>query len=123
VEHDVNTAAGQPGPLVEPVFGAAGRVHARTEGEDGALGRRAAHRQLEQNTLSERLVPEPAHLGGRAQRELCLSNRAGHDGGYRGRATDLRLEQAAVERSEPGRAEPPPGERERQRAGREPRAG
>ena len=122
VEHDVNAAARQPAALVEAVFGAARRVDPRTEGEDGALGRRAAHRQLEQDTLPERAVPEPAHLGGHAQRELCLSHRTGHDGGDRGRAAELRLEQAAVERSEPGRAEPPAGERERQRAGRQPRA-
>ena len=122
VEHDVNAAARQPAALVEPVFRPARRVHPRTEGEDGALRRRAADGQLEQNTLPQRAVTEPPHLGGHPQRELCLSHRTGHDRRDRGRAAELRLEQAAVERSEPRRAEPPAGERERQRAGRQPRA-
>ena len=107
VEHDVNATAGEPAALVEPVFGAARSVDLRPEGEDGALRRRAADGQLEQDALVERAAAEPAHLGGYAQREGCLPHGAGDHRGHRRRAADLGLEQAAIERSEPLGAEPP----------------
>ena len=110
-EHDVDAAPSEPAALVEAVFGAARRVDppARRRGSAPCGGERPSGK-LEQDALAERALAEPAHLGGHAQRELCLSHRAGHDRGHRGRAADLGLEHAAVERVEPRRAEPPAGE-------------
>ena len=119
VQHDMDAAARQPAAFVEAVLRTARSCDRDSHVEDGALGRRAADGELEQDSLAERARVELTHLGWNANREWRLSRGAGHDDGGGGRAPDLRREHGAVERVQPGTSPPPAGENERERTGRQ----
>ncbi len=115
-EDDVDAATGEPALLVEAVVRAARRSHGRSEREDGALRRRPAERELEQDAFTQPALAEATHLCGHAEREQRRSHRAGRDGDDRVRAPDLGRQEAAVEGVEPRAPPPPAHEAQRQRA-------
>ena len=117
VQDDMDAAARQPATLVEAVLHTARSAHRDPQDEDGALRRRAADGELEQDFLAERARIELTHLGGNAKRERRLSHGAGHDHRRAGGAPDLGREHAAVDRVESHTPPPPAGEYEHERTG------
>src|SRR5205807_6297621 len=61
-ENDVDALVPEPGALVEAVRGRPRQANRRDRLEQGALRRRAAEWQLEENRLVEAEAPEPRHF-------------------------------------------------------------
>jgi hypothetical protein len=74
---DVNPMATEPGALVEPVARPARKPDLADQVEDGALRRRPAGREPEQDRLANHLVSEAAHLGRHPEVEPGAARRAG----------------------------------------------
>src|SRR5512133_1137414 len=114
-QNDVDPVPSEPGPLVEPVAGAARELRFRAHLEDGAAGRRPPERKLELRRLIEDERTEASDANGHLDVETPPTRRGvDHNEGPLG-ATNLRPQHALVEAIEP-RAAPPPAE-DRQQAG------
>ena len=114
-QHHVDAVAPQPGSLVEPVRrGARQRKHAECL-EFGALRRRAAEWELEQDGFVRPQAAEAGHEAGRTQAEASPPRRAGDDDGRPLRPPHLGQQHTAIEGVEPGAAPPPARESERER--------
>ena len=121
----VDPVTPEPGALVEAVGGRARQLQPRVELEDGALGRSAAERELEQDGLAGSKRAEPRQLRGHAQVEAARPRRPGDDEARRRALPGQRREHARVERVQ-AQASPPPAreqERERQQGDPGPRVG
>jgi hypothetical protein len=112
-QDDVHAASREPAAFVESVFRTARRGDRGAEDEDGALGRRASERQLEEDALTQAAIVEAAHLGRDAQRETRRPHRPRHDSGDLGGPALLGQQQAPVERVETGTSPPPAAEQDR----------
>ena len=77
-EDDVDALVPEPGALVEAVRGRPRQANRGDRLEQGALRRRAAERQLEENRLVEAEEPEPRHLCREPHLEWAEPRRPGH---------------------------------------------
>ena len=106
VQHDVDAPPREPAPLVETGLGPSRGDRARSQLENGALGRCPSRRKLEQDALAQERPGEAAHFAHQRVRRIASRGRA--------RDNDLRPldladapgEDAVVERVDPQRAPP-----------------
>ena len=107
-EDHVDAVAPKPRALVEAVVAGPRLGHEDRKLEDRALGRRAAHRELEQDRLAHVAVAEAIDACGYAERELRSASRPGDRHAGDGGTPDLGRHRAPVDRLEPQRAPPAP---------------
>src|SRR5436190_5010123 len=108
-EDDMDAVAPQPSALVEAAFRRLRRPHRGDSVEQATLWRRAAERQLEQDSLPETEPPEAANLGWDSQLEPRSPRRAGHLEHRAFGSVHPGEQDAVIERIQPSASPPPPG--------------
>ena len=119
---DVDAVPPEPGALVEPVRRWPRKLQPRDELQNRALGRRPAHRELEEHRLAHADPTEADEAGRHAQLEAVVAGRPGDDQRRRLRLADVFDQHARVEGVEPRASPPPTRERQRERQGGDSRA-
>ena len=121
VQDHVHPSVTEPGALVEAVLRSTRPLDHCEHVEHGALGRRAAWRQLEPNRLADPRTGETRNNTRCALLEATRARLAGDDDNGATRLADPAREHAPVEFVQPHAPQPPAGEQERQRKGERPR--